>query len=281
MSGLPSTGRLVLPEPTRSPAPEPGHALGTSERRRGSGRTTLLVGILLMTGCTLTPTDIKTGSKPWDDWPIVGKKSGDVPEPYPNPVKMAATWTPDTLVRTGHTPTRGFGGRVFFYDDKSRPVPVEGTLIVHAFDDTDPQRPVSRRYEFTPEQFTRHFSRTDLGASYSVWIPWDAVGGVQRKLSLVTSFKTAAGHLVQGSPALVMLPGPATPSATIEDTAIAANDQYRRHREAVADAGRRSMGMTTTTIARSTTSPKAAAKPSTIPVRTASMRMAELPTRRP
>ncbi len=69
--------------------------------------------------------------------PLIGKKKKDGPtEPYPNPVKIAATWTPDTLIQTGRTPTRGFGGRVFFYDERSRPVPVEGTLTVHGFDDS-------------------------------------------------------------------------------------------------------------------------------------------------
>ena len=81
---------------------------------------------------------------------------------------------------------RGFGGRFFFYDEKSRPVPVDGTLIVHGFDDTaDTPEDRVKRFEFTPEQFTRHFSQTDLGASYSVWVPWDAIGGDQRRISLV------------------------------------------------------------------------------------------------
>jgi hypothetical protein len=64
-----------------------------------------------------------------------------------------------------------------------------------------------KRYHFTAEQFTQHFSQTDIGASYSIWIPWDAVGGDQMRISLVPSFRTAAGKVVQGDQALVGLPG--------------------------------------------------------------------------
>ncbi len=74
---------------------------------------------------------------------------------------------------------------------------------------TEPEGSV-KRFEFTPEQFTRHFSQTDLGASYSVWIPWDAIGGEQRRISLVASFKTVEGKLVQGIPATILLPGSST-----------------------------------------------------------------------
>lgn len=182
--------------------------------------------------------------------PLVGKKKSDEqPEPYPNPVKMAATWTPDTLIQTGRTPTRGFGGRVFFYDEKSRPVPVDGTLVVHGFDDsiTTPEQR-GKRFEFTPEQFTRHFSQTDLGASYSVWIPWDAMGGEPRRISLVASFKTVEDKVIQGIPATVLLPGPTNQESKSEEMARF-SPQYHEYQQA-ATAPVPSSGLSTTTIAR-------------------------------
>ncbi len=178
------------------------------------------------------------------------KKSDGVPKPYPNPVKIAATWTPDSLVQMGRTPTRGFGGRVFFYDEKSRPVPVEGTLIVHGFDDhADSPENTVKRFEFTPEQFTRHFSQTDLGASYSIWIPWDAVGGDQRRISLVASFKTPEGKLVQGIPATIVLPGRGSAESASDPTANY-SPAYREYRDAQESLTPRSSGLTTTTIQR-------------------------------
>ncbi|MDA8744681.1 hypothetical protein N9N28_08620 [Rubripirellula amarantea] len=179
--------------------------------------------------------------------PFVGKGKEE-PEEYPKPVKLVATWTADTLMQTGRTPTRGFGGRVFFYDEKSRPVPVDGTLVIHGFDDTaDTEQRRLKRFEFTPEQFTRHFSQTDLGASYSVWVPWDAIGGDQRRISLVASFKTKQGEMVQGIPATVLLPGK---KQSVEQVEIANHSpQYKQYREATLNAAPRS-GLMTTTIAR-------------------------------
>lgn len=151
---------------------------------------------------------VGSGPKFASDWKAPWSKKDKKPEPYPNPAKMAVTWTPDTLVQSGRTPTRGFGGRLFFYDEKIRAVPVEGELTVHAFaENPDGSVGEVKRYHFTSEQFTQHFSQSDLGASYSIWIPWDAVGGDQMRVSLVPSFRSAKGNLVQGETALVGLPG--------------------------------------------------------------------------
>ena len=102
--------------------------------RRNFTTTVAAALMLSQVGCATFATSKTAGSNgaekktllqrmPW------AKDKNEAPEPYPNPVKIASTWTPDTLVQTGHTPTRGFGGRLFFYDEKSRPVPVEGQVI--------------------------------------------------------------------------------------------------------------------------------------------------------
>jgi hypothetical protein len=215
--------------------------------------TAAAASILALTplGCTtLSDKSAKSEKKSLMDRMPWASSKDEAPEPYPNPVKIAATWTPDSLVQSGRTPTRGFGGRIFFYDERSRPVPVEGTLIVHGFDDqADSAESRVKRFEFTPEQFTRHFSQTDLGASYSVWIPWDAVGGEQRRISLVASFKTAEAKMVQGLPATLVLPGPAAKDA--EATAVAKfSPQYREYLEATESGATRTSGLTTTTIPR-------------------------------
>lgn len=209
-------------------------------------------GMLTFTliGCASMSDKSKSGESTFAQRLPWGKKKEEVPEPYPNPVKLAATWTPDSLVQTGRTPTRGFGGRVFFYDEKSKPVPVEGTLVVHGFDETDSKTdPEVKRYEFTPEQFTRHFSQSDLGASYSVWIPWDAVGGTQRRISLVASFKTPEGKIVQGVPATIMLPGRKQDLGE-DHAATKFAAQYQEYLKATKGESTRSSGLTTTTIPR-------------------------------
>lgn len=176
-------------------------------------------------------------------------KKDQPPEPYPSPVKLVATWTPDTLIQTGRTPTRGFGGRVYFFNEKSRAVPVEGTLVVHGFDEHagDPESQV-KRFAFTPEQFTQHFSQSDLGASYSVWIPWDAAGGENRKISLVATFMTKEGKTVQGPPTTVLLPGDRPdPEQQLADKL---SPDFRRWQQVSGGDASRASGLTTTTIPR-------------------------------
>lgn len=201
-------------------------------------------------GCSTFSEKSKKGDSSFLDRMPWASKQKDQPEPYPNPVKIAATWTPDTLVQPGRTPTRGFGGRLYFYDERSRAVPVDGTLVIHGFDDTATDKTNRvKRFEFTPEQFTRHFSQTDLGASYSVWLPWDAIGGDRRRISLVASFQTVEGKTVQGLPAMLVLPG--REAAKTEDDALAKfSPKYREYLKATESGVPRTSGLTTTTIPR-------------------------------
>ncbi len=197
---------------------------------------TLLATLVVANGCASVPSMSSIGKKmPWS-------KKKDEPKPYPNPTRMATTWIPDTLVQTGRTPTRGFGGRVFFYDEKTKAVPVDGELTVHAFAEMpDGSQGDVKRYHFTAEQFTQHFSQTDLGASYSVWIPWDAVGGEQTRVSLVPSFRTVGGKMVQGEQTVCALPGKrsASEQASLRRTAAEILNDRK---------GDGKIGMVTTTI---------------------------------
>jgi hypothetical protein len=127
---------------------------------------------------------------------------------------MAAIWSPAVLNRPGEPPTRGFGGRLYFYDAENRPVAVEGQLMVYAYDDSNPYsdgKTPDRKFAFTAEQFAQHYSPTELGDSYSIWIPWDAVGQPQVEVSLVPILTTTSGQLVMGQPSRALLPGPRTP----------------------------------------------------------------------
>jgi hypothetical protein len=230
----------------------------------------LVAMIATTTGCAGLIGDKSTGKPlskrmPWS-------KDKDKPEPYPNPTRIAATWTPDTLVQTGRTPTRGFGGRLFFYDEKTKPVPVDGELTVHAFAEsaTGDQGEV-KRYHFTAEQFTAHFSQTDIGASYSVWIPWDAVGGEQTRVSLVPSFRAANGRMVQGEQAIVALPGR---RKTVEN--IATRPNAASIMEATRDASK--SGLVTTTIpVRSTLTRAVNSLPAPVPANIPTSSIAAVP----
>ena len=215
----------------------------------------LAAGSMLNLGCT-APTMreeaklVNVFKKPkWLKAPW-SEPENEVPKPYPNPVKIASTWTPDVLVQTGKTPTRGIGGRLFFFDEKTKAVPVEGTLTVHGFEiDAQGNDKTVRPFKFTPEQFTQHFSESDFGASYSVWIPWDRAGSEQKRISLVPTFETVEGKLVQGSPTTMILPGRKdTPSGSMAVHNL--SPRYRGHQDAVANHPTRPSGLVTTTIRR-------------------------------
>ncbi len=131
---------------------------------------------------------------------------------YQTPSTISVIWSPDVLTMTGKPPTRGFGGRVFFYNARSQAVPVEGELIVHGYRG-DPmvgeseQVKADKKFAFTAEQLTSHFSPSELGASYSIWIPWDGADGYRTEVTLIPTFKVKDGGIVQGAPAKLNLPG--------------------------------------------------------------------------
>lgn len=128
------------------------------------------------------------------------------------PVRVVATWKDAVLQRAGQPSQRGLGGRLYFYDGKNpTPIPVEGQLVVYAFDEagrkpTD-NRP-TRRYVFPVEQFVKHQSDSELGVSYSFWLPWDEAGGAATEISLIARFEPIrGGSLVVSEQTSTRLPG--------------------------------------------------------------------------
>ncbi len=168
-------------------------------------KTTALILLLVASTC-LGCTTTKGPSSSWNLWskkkktPAVG-----------NPTRIVAIWSHDVLNTPGQLATAGFGGRIYFYNDKNQAIPVDGILTIHGYDDTQgPQaqgKYPDKTYVFTKDQLKHHYGESELGCSYSIWIPWQAVGGDQRKVSLVPSFKTVAGNLLVGHQTQNLLPG--------------------------------------------------------------------------
>lgn len=133
------------------------------------------------------------------------------------PTRIVAFWTDEVLTQPGKTPVRGFAGRVMFYNDTDKdqkPVRVDGTFTVFAFDDADRDSGYSapeKRFVYRPEQLEKYYSESELGHSYSLWLPWDEVGGPERKLCLIARFESGPGTAVVASPCRKVLPG--TPPA--------------------------------------------------------------------
>jgi hypothetical protein len=133
-------------------------------------------------------------------------------DPPGTPARIVASWTDTVLYQPNQVPLRGFGGRFIFYsgDNKPEPIKVEGTLTVYVFDETnrDPNNlKPDRKYVFTKEQLPSHYSKSKLGHSYSVWLPWDETGGPQKEVSLIARFTPEKGNVVVGEQTKQILPG--------------------------------------------------------------------------
>lgn len=170
--------------------------------------------LALTSGCqSLTSSGASTKKSDSSWWPWSSKQV------YQEPSSMSVIWADDVLMAPGQPATRGFGGRVYFYNERSQAIPVDGELTVYGYDDTESgerskhEQP-DKRFRFSPEQFTTHFTQGELGASYSVWLPWDEAGGPRRRITLIPVFKTTSGRLVRGEPSTVTLTGKA-PELTI------------------------------------------------------------------
>ena len=156
--------------------------------------------VVVVSGCQ--PLMNKKSMIPW------GKKEK---EQKVLPDRILTVWTDTVLHQPGQTGVRGFGGRVYFYEkDKTDPIEVEGSLAVYAFDAEDEaidsQKPL-RKFVFTPEHLAGKMSKTSIGPSYSIWLPWSAVGDPPQKLSLITRFEGIEGGTTISDPVIKLLPG--------------------------------------------------------------------------
>jgi hypothetical protein len=163
-------------------------------------RLLLLCTVVALSGCSqLLPKKI---AWPWDK---------DQPG---EPSKVVAMWTDTVLYQPNETPKRGFGGRLMFYGDKkTEPIKVEGSLVIYAYEE-NAQEPnkvkPDRKYIITKEQFAAHYSKSKLGHSYSVWLPWDQANGSQKTISLIVRFVPEKGDVVVSEQSKHILPGAET-----------------------------------------------------------------------
>ncbi|HEV7281660.1 MAG TPA: hypothetical protein VGN57_15770 [Pirellulaceae bacterium] len=158
--------------------------------------------LLPFVGCTAVPTM----SAPNMDW--LSKLSGNDEGP---PAQVVAMWTDASLKKAGTTGvTRGFGGRIYFYDAKKHSVKAEGELVVYAFVERDRQIPsnhADRKFVFSSEELQQNYTKTALGHCYDVWLPWTQEDDRSVSVSLLPALKMADGKVVLGSQSLNVLKG--------------------------------------------------------------------------
>ena len=139
-------------------------------------------------------------------WPWQEKEEELTP-----PERIVSIWTDTVLHQPGAAAIRGFGARVLVYGaEESKPIKVDGTFIVYAFDadhiDPSQQKPL-KKFVFPADGLESKFSESDMGPSYSLWCPWDTVGGPALNISLVTRFEGREGGIVISEPVTKLLPG--------------------------------------------------------------------------
>jgi hypothetical protein len=137
------------------------------------------------------------------------------------PLKVSAFWSNEVENRADlDHGIRGFGGRLYFYGkDPDKAVKVKGSLVIYAFDETnrDPKNMVpDKKYVFPAQALEKLYSKSQMGHSYSVWLPWDAVGGPQHEITLVARFMSEKGAMASSEPSKQLLPGDgAMPTASL------------------------------------------------------------------
>ena len=193
--------------------------------------------------------------------PSLTGKTGE----FRTPLKIVAFWTDTVRTSPGQPAMRGFGGRLMFYENRDgKPVKVAGSLAIYAFDEAnrDPENPKpDRKFVFPAEQFDKHYSKSELGHSYSFWIPWDPVGGETRQVSLICRFTPVQGGAVVSDQVKQLLPGaePSEQKAAVQ----AAEVKVTHHQEIVGEPSRPSINTTTIELSGppELRMPKAVARP--------------------
>ena len=126
------------------------------------------------------------------------------------PHQLIPVWSDTVLHQSGQKGARGCGGRIMFYPSEGkRAVRVDGSLVVYAWDESkqvEDRRP-DRKYVFRADDLQKHYSKSKIGDSYSLWLPWDDAGGAHKELTLVARFVGRNGAEVTSAPAKIILAG--------------------------------------------------------------------------
>ena len=151
----------------------------------------------------------------------------------PGPVTtVVAAWEP--AVSNGENPMRGFGGRVYLYDQEMlRPVKAKGTLVVYIFEE-DGRQPGDEKPDeglvFNEKTLNSRgiYKKSKMGHSYNLWVPVDAAGpdGPAKKVSLIVRYIPEKGSSIVSSQATAHLPGRRS-----DGTMVAAQPEWQIQQE--------------------------------------------------
>jgi len=178
-----------------------------------------------LTGCTGVKNSMRIGEKD-SLWNPVAKLRAEKEKETPpsEPETMVATWKQTVYESPDSVAVRGFAGRIFFYDQSNNAVPADGDLIIYGYDDSNKDSGTDRadkQFVFRSTEFQTHKSDSGFGVSYSVWLPWEKVGGFRKPITLVPRFKTKEGKIIRAGQAQAILDG------RVQEKQLSDNSPYK------------------------------------------------------
>ena len=125
------------------------------------------------------------------------------------PENIVAIWKDATYTVANEQPTRGFGGRLYFYDREKNPIVVDGDLVIYGFDDDHSTEKPEKRFVFDREKLQTRMAVSAVGPSYNVWLPWDHINGEQKNVTIVAMFRDRvnSNFVCRSEPISALLPG--------------------------------------------------------------------------
>jgi hypothetical protein len=130
-----------------------------------------------------------------------------------NPVvKIVCLWEPAEGRDPEGLPCRGFAGQLIFLSSRhALPVKVDGDVRIYLFDDIgtpeDQAKPL-RQFDFTCEAWNQHLSRSAVGPTYSVFVPYVRRGQYNAKCTLRVRLTPKVGPPVFSDATTLPLRGP-------------------------------------------------------------------------
>jgi hypothetical protein len=175
----------------------------------------VLLSLIMGLVCSVLLTGCKSEAVSWHNAkdPFAKKDAKKASEPkLAVPERMVVIWKDAVYEHPALAATRGIGGRVYFYDKEDNPVKVDGEMVVYGFDDTEggSKTEADKKFVFKQENLASHYNATAMGPSYSIWLPWDKLGGKELSVSLIPAFRDKSGKVVRSGQTICVLPGPDT-----------------------------------------------------------------------
>jgi len=183
--------------------------------KRSDALGKVIISIVLGTVCSVLLTGCRSEGVSWTKAkdPFAKKNAKKSAEPKVGvPERMVVIWKDAVYEHPAVPPTRGIGGRAYFYDAAENPIKVDGEVVVYGFDDTagDDKAEADKKFVFKQESLAGHYNATPLGPSYSIWLPWDKHGSKELSVSLIPVFRDKSGKVIKSGQTVCVLPGPET-----------------------------------------------------------------------